>query len=90
MEQLNPQGVMSFKSNIEQHVQYMSGYINSIEMRVRAMEHNHADMTKFYQWLEQTHPDIINAYKSVTTVNKRFDDADKKEEMIYPQTASAA
>lgn len=69
-------------STLTRAVQQMQEHANWIEPRLH-------EFIKFNTWMQQAHPDIIDAYKKSTAVVEVLDKANG-EEMMYPQAETSA
>ena len=69
-------------STLTIEMQRMQDHANWIEPRLH-------EFIRFNIWMEQAHPDIIDAFKKSTAVVKVLDKANS-EEMIYPQAEASA
>jgi len=89
-----PEALEVFKGVIESHVASLTAEHNSLSVEMEQLKHRAqwieprlADYVKFNTWMEQAHPDIIDAYKKSTAVADKLDHANN--EMIYPQSEAA-
>jgi hypothetical protein len=91
---IDPEALEVFKGVIESHVASLTAEHNSLSVEMEQLKHRAqwieprlADYVKFNKWMEQAHPDIIDAYKKSTAVADKLDHANN--EMIYPQSEAA-
>lgn len=81
---VDPQRLEQFKSYIESHVASLTTELQTLKQHANWIEPRLNDYHKFNQWMEQAHPDIIEAYKKSTAVAEKLDRADDGE-MAYAQ-----
>lgn len=73
--ELNIDSLESFKYTIEQHVQSLTLEVQTIQEHANWIEPRLHEFLKFTTWMQEAHPDIINAYKKSTAVAEKLDRA---------------
>jgi len=85
---INPNRLENFKSVVEGHLATLTYEVQTLRQHANWIEPRLHEFLKFNQWMEQAHPDIIDAYKKSTAVAEALDRAN--DEMMYPQSEAAA
>jgi hypothetical protein len=75
-KELNFERLEQFKYAIESHVQTLTSEVLALRNHANWIEPRLHEFIQFNKWMEQAHPDIIDAYKKSTAV------ADKLERAI--------
>jgi hypothetical protein len=73
---VDPQALEVFKTSIEAHIQSLTYEVQTLRQHANWIEPRLQEFLQFNKWMEQAHPDIIEAYKKSTAV------ADKLERAI--------
>jgi uncharacterized protein YaaN involved in tellurite resistance len=88
-KELNFDRLEQFKYAIEQHVQMLTTQVQTLTSHANWIEPRLNDYHKFNQWMEQAHPDIINAYKKSTAVVEKLERAiDENHGEVMAETSA--
>ena len=84
---INPDRLENFKSAIESHVSALTYELQSMKNHANWIQPRLNDFHRFMVWMEQAHPDIIEAYKKSTEVAEKLDRANHGEEVMMEASA---
>lgn len=73
--EINLERLEQFKYAIEAHVQTLTTQVQTLTSHANWIEPRLHEFIQFNQWMEQAHPDIIDAYKKSTAVAEKLDRA---------------
>lgn len=73
--EVNLERLEQFKYAIEAHVQTLTTQVQTLTTHANWIEPRLHDFIRFNQWMEQAHPDIIDAYKKSTAVAEKLERA---------------
>jgi hypothetical protein len=82
---VDPDRLQIFKNGIEAHITLLTTAVQNIEQHANWIEPRLHEFIKFMTWMQEAHPDIIDAYKKTTAVAEKLDRAN--DEMIYPMSS---
>ena len=85
---ISPDILRDFQMKVEGQLQSLTMAVQQMTEHANWIEPRLHEFIQFNKWMEQAHPDIIDAFKKSTAVVKVLDKANS-EEMIYPQAVSA-
>jgi uncharacterized protein YaaN involved in tellurite resistance len=77
-----------FKAAAEHQIQMLTVEVQTINNHINWIQPRLHDFMQFNRWMEQAHPDIINAYKTSTEVAEKLDRAnDMAQTQDIPKAA---
>lgn len=76
---IDPSALSQFKTNLESHIQMLTTEMRILRDHANWIEPRLNDFHKFMTWMEQAHPDIIEAFKKSTEVAEKLDRANNNE-----------
>lgn len=74
-KELNLDRLEQFKAAVEHHITGLTLQVQTLTTHANWIEPRLHDFIKFNQWMEQAHPDIIEAYKKSTAVAEKLERA---------------
>lgn len=86
-KELNLDRLEQFKAAVEHHITGLTLQVQTLTTHTNWIEPRLHDFIKFNQWMEQAHPDIIEAYKKSTAVAEKLDRAN---DTTQPQVSMGA
>jgi hypothetical protein len=88
-KELNFERLEQFKYAIESHVQALTSEVSTLRNHANWIEPRLHEFLQFNKWMEQAHPDIIEAYKKSTAVAEKLERAidENHGEMAYPMSS---
>lgn len=72
---VDPDRLQIFKNGIESHISALTAAVQNIEQHANWIEPRLHEFLKFMTWMQEAHPDIIDAYKKTTAVAEKLDRA---------------
>ena len=85
---VNPNRLENFKATLESHVSMLTTEVTTISNHANWIEPRLHEFIKFMQWMENAHPDIINADKTSTAVAEKLDKANNADDSVQMEASA--
>jgi len=86
---VDPLALEVFKTSLEAHIQSLTYEVQNMRQHANWIEPRLHEFLKFNKWMEQAHPDIIEAYKKSTAVAEKLERAiDENHGEVMAETSA--